>query len=79
MAVNQESVCESLYAAYEAWAAQLARVPLAGSVSEGGRSLSYDRGQILKEMASLRQEMEVNGCAVPGGPVLFVITSRARP
>lgn len=47
---------------------QLSTLPITGSVSEGGRSVSFDRSGLLAELKQLNEQI-----AILSGP--FVITS----
>jgi predicted alpha/beta-hydrolase family hydrolase len=79
VAVDIASACDTLADEYMRVLASLGSLPVGGSYSEGGRSISATASELQARLKMITDQMAMLGCPVGtiGDP--FVITSRARP
>lgn len=77
MAVNVDTECAKLHARYSEIMDQLAGKP-SGSVSEGGRSISY-ASELKAQLEIITQQASMLGCPIGRINEPAVIITRARP
>lgn len=78
MAISTTTVIATLEAQYTALLTQLSALPGADSVSDQGRSVSYNRTALLAQLKDIETRLAALGAPVGTIGVPFAQTSRTR-
>jgi len=79
VSVNISTVCDQLATEYSRIIGMLSSLPVGGSISEGGRSISATATELQARLDLITKQAAALGCPIGTMSDPFVITSTARP